>query len=54
MIEDPSECKPRFTTIQTQVNRIVLHWTANRSSKWTDDQYELQILRFFHASHPTL
>eukprot|EP00285_Hemiselmis_virescens_P013379 CAMPEP_0173385272 /NCGR_PEP_ID=MMETSP1356-20130122/7882_1 /TAXON_ID=77927 ORGANISM="Hemiselmis virescens, Strain PCC157" /NCGR_SAMPLE_ID=MMETSP1356 /ASSEMBLY_ACC=CAM_ASM_000847 /LENGTH=316 /DNA_ID=CAMNT_0014340999 /DNA_START=1 /DNA_END=948 /DNA_ORIENTATION=+ len=43
LIEDPSGCKPKFTTIQTQVNRIVLNWTAQRSSKWTPDSYELQI-----------
>mmetsp|Transcript_44007 Transcript_44007/g.110223 ORF Transcript_44007/g.110223 Transcript_44007/m.110223 type:complete len:348 (-) Transcript_44007:200-1243(-) len=43
LINDPSSCKPRFTTIQTQVNRIVLHWTAERSSKLTADSYELQL-----------
>mmetsp|Transcript_21036 Transcript_21036/g.51673 ORF Transcript_21036/g.51673 Transcript_21036/m.51673 type:complete len:345 (+) Transcript_21036:68-1102(+) len=45
MYTDPKGCKPRFTTIKTQVGRIVLNWTAQPSSKWYSDEYELQILR---------
>jgi hypothetical protein len=43
-IPDPADCIPRFTTIQTQADRIILNWQAPRpASKLTSNQYELQV-----------
>jgi hypothetical protein len=43
-IPDPTDCIPRFTTIQTQADRIILNWQAPRpASKLTNNQFELQV-----------
>jgi hypothetical protein len=43
-IPDPTDCIPRFTTIQTQADRIILNWQAPRpASKLTTNQFELQV-----------
>jgi hypothetical protein len=44
ILPDPADCIPRFTTIQTQADRIILNWQAPRpASKLTSNQYELQV-----------
>ena len=48
LVGDPTKCRPKFTVIKTQSDRMILSWTAPRSSAWVDDVYELQTLQ----THP--
>ena len=44
VFSDPSECIPRFTTIKTQTDRIILNWQAEKTtSLFTNHEYELQV-----------
>lgn len=43
LVTAPTDCKPKFTVIKTQSDRIILNWTAARSSWMYPDQYELQV-----------
>ena len=44
IIPDPAECIPRFTTIKTQADRIILNWQTPRpSSTLAQEQFELQV-----------
>mmetsp|Transcript_40500 Transcript_40500/g.82771 ORF Transcript_40500/g.82771 Transcript_40500/m.82771 type:complete len:321 (+) Transcript_40500:270-1232(+) len=43
LVNPPTDCKPTFTIIKTQSDRIILNWTAERSSTWYSDKYELQV-----------
>mmetsp|Transcript_8922 Transcript_8922/g.17832 ORF Transcript_8922/g.17832 Transcript_8922/m.17832 type:complete len:321 (+) Transcript_8922:3-965(+) len=43
LVVTPEGCKPKFTVIKTQSDRIILNWSADRSSWMYPDQYELQV-----------
>ena len=44
IIANPAECIPRFTTIKTQADRIILNWqTQHPPTRLANEQFELQV-----------
>jgi hypothetical protein len=46
LIPNPAECIPRFTTIKTQADRIILNWQTQHPggpSLLSNEQFELQV-----------
>jgi hypothetical protein len=44
MVPDPKTLIPRFTTIKTQSDRIILFWVVTgQQSAWSIDEFELQV-----------
>uniref|UniRef100_A0A7S4P9S7 Fibronectin type-III domain-containing protein n=2 Tax=Guillardia theta TaxID=55529 RepID=A0A7S4P9S7_GUITH len=50
LVSPPTNTRVKFTIIQTQSDRIILNWEAQKACRWIENMYELQICKDLNAN----